>query len=104
MSEKRWREGRAEKIARSTNRWREAHPENVARSTRQHRQKHPEKYRARTAVNNALRDGRLVKPDQCERCGTAGALHGHHDDYSKPLEVEWLCRSCHTTEHHEVAK
>lgn len=23
----------------------------------------------------------------------------HHPDYSKPLEVVWMCRPCHLAEH-----
>ena len=44
-----------------------------------------------------------VKSDACEGCGKwcedARKLHGHHSDYSKPLEVEWLCASCHGKKH-----
>ena len=37
----------------------------------------------------------LAKPGACERCGKVGKLLGHHADYSKPLEVQWLCHVCH---------
>lgn len=49
----------------------------------------------------ALRTGELVRAEVCERCGKTAeengkGLDGHHDDYSKPLDVEWLCKSCHS--------
>jgi len=53
--------------------------------------------KAACAVNNALRKGTIAK-GPCETCGKEPA-HGHHDDYLKPLEVRWLCRSCHTLWH-----
>lgn len=59
----------------------------------------PEKYRARTAVGNALRDGRLIKT-LCSSCGSAERVEGHHDDYSRPLDVEWLCFRCHRNKQH----
>jgi hypothetical protein len=38
--------------------------------------------------------GDLVKPDECEHCGAVTTdLHGHHETYDLPLEVEWVCRS-----------
>lgn len=56
----------------------------------------PEKYRARTALNNAVRDGKIDKPTSCPRCGTGGKrIEAHHHDYSRPLDVEWMCSSCH---------
>lgn len=51
---------------------------------------------ARHAVNNAIRDGRL-KRGRCEVCGKRA--EAHHVDYSKPLEVRWLCRRHHLNEH-----
>jgi hypothetical protein len=66
------------------------------------REKHKEKYKAHIAVNNALRTGQLVRPKNCERCGGTYALHGHHEDYNKPLEVNWLCRFCHGERHREI--
>lgn len=50
---------------------------------------------ARGALFRALRDGKLVKPDKCGRCKAKDRyLQSHHDDWSKPLEVVWLCRQC----------
>jgi hypothetical protein len=37
-------------------------------------------------------------PEPCERCGAPDA-EKHHDDYSRPLAVRWLCRSCHLALH-----
>jgi len=33
--------------------------------------------------------------DKCELCGSTDWLERHHMDYSKPLEIKTLCRSCH---------
>jgi len=63
-----------------------------------YRKNNPERYYAHNAVNNAVRDNRLKKPNYCTRCGKGGIIHGHHHDYSKPLEVEWLCVVCHSQE------
>ena len=69
-----------------------------AEVTRRYRERNPEKYKAQTIANNALRDGKLERKP-CERCG-AKKVHMHHPDYSKPLEVIWLCTRCHEKEHH----
>ena len=66
------------------------------------RSRNDEKYKAHCAVNNAVRDGRLLKPAQCERCGGPPPIHGHHDDYDKPLDVMWLCQPCHGARHREL--
>lgn len=63
------------------------------------RTRHPEKYKARQAVNNALASGKLKKPEKCENCRTVCNPQGHHIDYSKVLEVKWLCAKCHRKEH-----
>lgn len=58
-----------------------------------------ERTEARREVHAALRAGRLARPSRCGRCGLACTPAAHHHDYSKPLEVEWLCSACHGKEH-----
>lgn len=62
-------------------------------SLQAYRQKNPDAYRAHTAVSNAVRDGRLKK-EPCLFCAEE-RVHGHHRDYSAPLDVIWLCAKCH---------
>ena len=51
-------------------------------------------------VGNAVKAGRLIKPDSCECCGSKPSrLHGHHNDYAFPLSVRWLCPGCHSQWH-----
>lgn len=54
---------------------------------------------AREAVNAAIRYGRMRRPGACDRCRASVRVHGHHEDYGKPLEVLWLCARCHTDQH-----
>ncbi|MPW16949.1 hypothetical protein GCT13_08390 [Paraburkholderia sp. CNPSo 3157] len=58
-----------------------------------------ERVLARVALNNAVKRGDITKPDCCETCSSKDSLHAHHDDYSKPLTVRWLCHACHGKEH-----
>ncbi len=51
--------------------------------------------KAHMAVHSAVRDGTLKKPKVCEQCKRGGVIQGHHEDYSKPLSVNWLCVGCH---------
>jgi hypothetical protein len=36
-----------------------------------------------------------IKKGPCVICGTREKIEGYHEDYSKPLEVVWLCRGHH---------
>lgn len=43
-----------------------------------------------------VKKGHIIRPASCEECGKTGQrIEASHDDYSYPLEVRWLCRSCH---------
>lgn len=60
------------------------------------------KQAARRVFAAALANGTL-KRGQCERRrlgGCEGPIHGHHEDYSKPLYVRWLCRKHHLDAHY----
>jgi hypothetical protein len=55
------------------------------------------KNRARQALRDAIRRGKII-PQPCEKCGYP-LTDGHHTDYAKPLDVQWLCRTCHIIAH-----
>lgn len=56
------------------------------------------KDKVRSTAGVALRRGKITRKP-CQKCGSEKSQM-HHHDYSKPLEVEWLCRPCHLWEHY----
>lgn len=51
---------------------------------------------ARRLMNTAVTAGKLTKSTSCDRCGSSPRrIEGHHHDYDRPFDVEWLCRPCH---------
>ena len=58
-----------------------------------------EKRRARRRLEKAVRAGLVQRPALCEVCGCSAKVQGHHDDYTKPLDVRWLCPRCHGLTH-----
>ena len=56
--------------------------------------------KAYRVYKEALRKGFLVRPDRCGDCEREGSIHGHHPDYTKPLDVKWLCPYCHMSKNH----
>ncbi len=62
--------------------------------------RNPQKRAAHVIVGNAIRDGRLVR-QPCEVCGNEKS-EAHHDDYSKPLDVKWLCTRHHVERHKQL--
>src|SRR5215469_16369791 len=66
---------------------------------RGHRSYGQEKEIARRRAYKALLAGRLLR-EPCEVCGDHAEMH--HDDYARPLDVRWLCRTHHAEVHHRV--
>lgn len=65
--------------------------------------KHPERRKASHIVGNAVRDGRLIPWPVCAEPSCSGKPQGHHADYSRPLDVVWLCPKHHKQAHALVA-
>lgn len=63
--------------------------------------RYPEKQKARGKISNEIIMGRLERKP-CAICGQENA-QAHHPDYSKPLEVEWLCPLHHTEAHKKLS-
>lgn len=72
----------------------------VSRKITKHQRKTVPGYQAaHNAVCRAVRNGRISKPSTCSVCGESGRIEAHHNDYSKPLDVIWLCCECHKRAH-----
>ena len=67
-------------------------------------------------VLRAVKSGELIRAKYCEHCGEMGlhrpcggkfhrwSLSAHHDDYTSPLSVLWLCNSCHRLRHSNLRR
>ncbi len=77
-----------------------ASPEMKFKKAIQSKARYPQnkhKILARIAVKRALKSGALIR-EPCRNCAWP-KTEGHHTDYSRPLDVIWLCTSCHRLEH-----
>lgn len=72
--------------------------ERAKKITTEWRKKNPDAYKAHSEVNYALKTGAIVK-GPCAICASDENIHAHHNDYSKPLDVIWLCARCHHRTH-----
>jgi hypothetical protein len=94
-----------ERLARSRQQqkdWQAANKEHMRQYHRKYYQekvkgKDAEKLKARRALSKQIERGRLAR-GACEACGGSNA-HGHHYDYTLPLDVVWLCEQCHRIYH-----
>lgn len=68
---------------------------------RKYCEKNPEKVKAHRILNYHIKLGK-IKRSGCQVCGISINVCGHHDDYSKPLEVKWLCPQHHKEIHNNI--
>lgn len=76
-----------------------ANPDKKLSSITEYHHQFPNKVKAHRAVNDAIRRGKL-ESQPCENCGMSPA-RAHHDDYSQPLKVRWLCAKHHAEWHRD---
>lgn len=63
--------------------------------------KNRDKVAAHRTLNNAIAAGKISR-QPCARCGIELGVEGHHEDYTKPFEVIWLCKKHHGERHREI--
>ena len=64
--------------------------------------RYPEKAMARAVYNRERRAGRIDKLP-CVVCGNPMS-EAHHEDYTKPLNIIWLCRKHHVIADRKLKK
>lgn len=68
---------------------------------KRHFENNPIRAAAMKIYKYAIRQGKLVR-GPCVVCGEINGVDGHHTDYTKPLEVVWLCKPHHREEHRKL--
>ncbi len=115
---KAWRDGRREDKAKYDTEYRDKNFEHLSKIRKDYmqtkagklaskqailawRKRNPEKRQAESAISNAIRDGHIIRPDKCSRCGVVCKPHGHHESYAYEhrLDVIWVCGPCHREIH-----
>jgi len=82
--------------------WKRDNTEKVMGYDAAYKKRNPEKHQAHLDVRYAIARGDLIRMP-CESCDDKDT-HAHHDDYSKPLDVRWLCPQCHVNVHKQYAE
>lgn len=80
--------------------WRKENKERYLQTQKEYKKRNRYKINARFRVTNAIRRGKMMRGTKCDQCGSeSGKMEAHHEDYSKPYEVQWLCWVCHRQKH-----
>jgi len=99
---KKYRKHNKDKIRATQKIWRDNNKDKVRQSFLRAFNKNPEKHKARSKLNFLIYKGKIEKPDKCSICDSVVNIEAHHVDYTKPLDVEWVCSKCHYIIHHEI--
>lgn len=116
--EKEWRQSNPEKKNEIRTRYRHNNREKIREQDKQFYAKNSERLREKQKIDKienphkhkaykeyrvALSNGKIKQTDYCQICGIKNMpLDGHHADYEKPLEVIWICKSCHMYIHKKI--
>ena len=106
----RWQKENRDRVRELARRWKVKNPatkDEMNRLQKNWRRNNLKRAKANQVLQYAVKNGKIEKPNICEDCDKnipRDILHGHHEDYSKPLEVNWLCPPCHGDRHMGVLK
>jgi hypothetical protein len=56
---------------------------------------------ARKIATKFIKLGKLERSKNCHLCNAEKFTEAHHTDYGRPIDVMWLCDSCHGLAHRE---
>jgi hypothetical protein len=96
-----WRDNNSEKIREYSKSTYEKNKDKFLSKKAEYIDKFPEKRLAHILLRSAVLSKKIIKPKYCQICNGTYRIEGHHPDYSKPLEVIWLCSKCHHKIHNE---
>ena len=99
-SRRQWALANQDKRSEVMKRWVLEHPDRHEEHRKKWRSANQEKVLCYQQLQYAVQKGELLKSATCQKCGATDVrIEGHHQAYSKPLEVMWLCSPCHKDLH-----
>lgn len=66
------------------------------------KKKYREKWNARENLRYHIKVGHIIRPKICQVCNLEKPIQAHHTDYSKYLDVMWVCSGCHADIHKKL--
>ena len=92
-----WYAANREKFKQWSREYRAAHQEKIRAKAAEYTRRNRHKIRTHNAVRETINTGRLVRGicEVCEARPQDQQIYAHHEDYSRPLDVRWLCRRHH---------
>lgn len=81
--------------------YRKNYPELASKRDRHNRlsRKDTPQYKCGELLRYAVRSSKINRPSICSECGKEGVTQAHHEDYTEPFDVVWLCAMCHGKKH-----
>lgn len=87
-----WQKNNQDKVAL----YQKRHRRRKSKSDNLYKANHPVRVRAQKKLNYAVFKGEVKREESCQVCGCSDKkTEAHHYDYDKPLQVIWVCTSCH---------
>lgn len=102
---KRYDEEHPEQKRARSSKWSKNNRDAINKRRKEWRHENPLIASAHNKMQRAASTGKIKSPERCSGCGEPKLrLHGHHEDYGKPLDVVWYCNSCHRKIHSKKEK
>lgn len=99
---KAWRKKNPERVRGYKHKYNTGNRDKLNEYMKKWTRENPEKRSAERKLQKAVWAGKIERPGVCSGCGNLAKVHGHHHDYTRPLEVIWLCRVCHRAIHNRL--
>jgi hypothetical protein len=94
-----WTKNNPKKVKEIRRRWEASNPALIKAARKLWQEKNREKHLAHRAIDVLVNQAGWIKPTTCQHCGIECLTQAHHEDYSRRLDVKWLCVWCHNKIH-----
>ena len=96
-----YHEKNKESVAKQKKEHYEKNKDKIIKRIRKYESENKEKVMAQKKIKYYKKRKYIIPPNECQLCERKGKTEAHHPDYSKPLDIIWVCKYCHNRIHHK---